>query len=175
MHHVAALDGDTASMVEDVMDRGELLLDLGRVAEAERAIRDADLLAAAASIPVEQQVEVIARTDFLLARVAIAAGELDRAATAAANLADGDERWQGRAHELRGRVALAAGEVARAVVELEAADRSDPSVLVLLARAHQGNGHAAMARQIGATVAATHRLLNWPLVRARIALREDVW
>lgn len=175
MHDVAASDGDTASMVEDVMDRGELLLDLGRVADAERAIRDADLLAAAASIPVEQQVEVIARTDFLLARVAIAAGDLDRAATAAANLAGGDERWQRRAHELRGRVALAAGEVARAVVELEAADRSDPSVLVLLARAHQGNGQAAMARQIGATVSATHRLLNWPLVRARIALREVAW
>src|SRR5690606_6575020 len=38
MHDVAASDGDTASMVEDVMDRGELLLDLGRVADAERAI-----------------------------------------------------------------------------------------------------------------------------------------
>ncbi|MEZ4379550.1 MAG: tetratricopeptide repeat protein [Gemmatimonadales bacterium] len=171
MQAVAASEGDTASMVQDILLQGELHVLFGRLDEAEAAFRDADLLAAGSSLSPTQQVEVGAVTHYGRALVALERGAADLVAAAVVALGATDGSVS-RARELKGRLALRDAAFARAVGELEAADGSDPMVLVLQARAHRGQGHEAVARRIEASVLGIHRLLDWPLVRARIALGQ---
>jgi tetratricopeptide (TPR) repeat protein len=151
MYAIAEVNGDTATMSNDLLVIGNVLLAAGRPDEAQRRYAERRRLMDGSSVPEDVKQATRRNTLFNEARVAIARNDLAGARAKAAEFArlvaerknPNEIRQQ---HELAGRIALAAGDGAAALAELKKANQQDPQVLFLQARALETAGDADGAR-----------------------------
>jgi len=155
---IAADAGDWLSVATDHNLRGLVLLDSGRAGEAladlDRAVEVIDRSYASSEVR-----ETFRRNHlYLLARAALAAGDLERAGELA-------ERYRAAAaphrvpaeiragHELLGRLAMAGRDWPVAVENLLQANQQNPQILLLLAQAYEASGDRGNARTYAARAA----------------------
>jgi tetratricopeptide (TPR) repeat protein len=165
MKAVAKQENDTATLSGDANFLGNIYLEAGRADEAKAQFAEALKLAEAANTPPDVKEAARRQDTFDRGRVALAQGDLagaqaksDAYATAVAQRKLPFEVRQ--SHELAGMVALGRKDYAKAAAELSQANPLDPRVLYHLARAYQGKGDAAAAKD-AAHRAAEHNGLNF--------------
>jgi len=175
---IAERTGDAASMSQDVVTMGQILLHAGRhdraLAEFERAVA----IAEAGKVPAEVKENVRRNHLFFAAWTAVARGDLASArAEAEAYRAAAEQKGipfeLRRTHELAGQIALAEQDGARAAKELARANGQDPYVLTLLARAYQSSGDTKRARATWKKVAEWNQL-SFPYAFVRAEARKTL-
>jgi len=156
---------DLVALAGTLAQMGNILLEAGRVDEAESKFRDR--LATIGKADVAAQVKQAARRQTLFdeARVALARKDV---ASAKAKASDYSKAVAAKSipfevrqsHELQGRIALAEKSYAAAAGELRQANQQDPRVLYLTAVALQGKGDVLAAKQLGVQAADWNGLSN---------------
>jgi hypothetical protein len=150
---------------------GEILLEAGRLDEAQARFRETVEIMEKADVPAETRQATRRNALWDEARVALARGDLAAAQAKAAEytrqVAEKKNPFELRQdHELRGRIALARKDCKAAASELGQANAQDPRVLYLLALAQRGAGEAALAKASAARAADFNALsLNYGYVR----------
>jgi tetratricopeptide (TPR) repeat protein len=165
---MAAIDQagkDLVALSGTLAQTGNILLEAGRVDEAESNFRDR--LATIDKAEVAAQVKDAAHRQALFdeARVALARNDV---ASAKAKASEYDKSVVARSipfevrqsHELVGRIALAEKRYAAAAAELRQANQQDPRVLYLTAVALQGKGDVLAAKEVGVKAADFNGLSN---------------
>jgi tetratricopeptide (TPR) repeat protein len=152
-------EGDPTTAAGDDLQIASILREAGRYDQSlARLNRAVETLNAATNVPAAFKATMARSVVFDQGRVAAARGDLD---TANARLAAYTDQIAARnapfearqQHELAGMIALAAKDYATALTELAQANQRDPRVLFMMAQAHQGAGHADLAKQAAAQVA----------------------
>ncbi len=165
---------DPAAMAGDLVAMGNILLEAGKADEASARFEQATQLIqqSALSDAVKKNNALLSR--YNTARVAIARGDLAKAAGEAAALREGAESRGNKvqirlAHELEGMIALAQGDAARAVVELQNANQQNPYNLYRQALAWQNRGDTAKARELATAAARFYGLplMNYGFIRKK--------
>ena len=179
MYNLALVIGDTASMADDAIAIGDILLDAGRVAAAHSRYRRSHELTAASSLSASVKQDGDLVQHFNLSRVALAMHDMPAAAVEAAEFARGaDARRHGdrirQAHELNGLVALEARDYDRGLAEFALADRQNPSVLSAMASAHLGKGDRAKAEAMQQSALEMYTLPTLPYVFVRAKARANL-
>ena len=136
---------DLLTVAADLYALGRVLAEYGRADEA-RARYDEGLAAAESGWATPEVKENFRRAHVAgLARIALARGDLDEAATRAARYLEAAQRDQvpgqlRQAYQLLGLIALARSDWDGAIAELSRSDQGDPYTLYQLARAYLGKG-----------------------------------
>ncbi len=165
MKAVAKQENDTVSLSGDANLIANIYLEAGRPAEAKEQFAESLKLAEAANTPADVKDAARRQDLFDQARVALAQGDVAgawaQADAYAAAVAKRPTPFQLRqTHEIAGLIALEQKDHAKAVAELTQANLLDPRVQYHLARAYQGKGDGAAARE-AARQAADHNGLNF--------------
>ncbi|MEW6338430.1 MAG: tetratricopeptide repeat protein [Acidobacteriota bacterium] len=143
---IATRSGDLGSLAFDSDFAGEVLLDAGRLDEAQASFERCAIEAEDASLGPLVLASYLRQNVFDMARVALARGDLEearrltekfRSLVASAQIPD----LQRQAHALEGLLALASGDARRAVSELEASDQGNPRNLHALGQARLAAGN----------------------------------
>ncbi|HEU5171266.1 MAG TPA: tetratricopeptide repeat protein [Gemmatimonadales bacterium] len=156
-------DGDAAAMAEDAALMGTVYLESGQPGRALGQYRRALKIVEGSALSEEIKADARLQHRAQIARVALKQGDTAGARRAADAFAESAGNAQNpardrEAQELVGLVALATGDYGGALTHLEQADRQDPYVLHAMARAYEGQGDAAKAREMYSIVA-THNEL----------------
>lgn len=168
---IAEETGDRTAIANDLAARGEILLDAGRIDEAESAFVASVEMMGTSDAPPEVQENYRRGAQFDTGRIVLARGDLKRAAEIAESYraeakASGVRQVVWQAHELVGMVELAMGDPSGALYELELANPQDPRVMYLKAQAYLGIGMASEGRELAHRAANFNGLsLTWPLIR----------
>jgi len=159
----AAEAGDKATLAGDASFMGNVLLEAGRADEAAAKFARGRELMKEADVPAE--VKAAAERNYLAseARLALAKGDLATARARALAYAEAAAERKvpfevRQSHEIAGLLALQAKDYAKAAAELEQANQQDPRVLFHKARAYQGKGDAAAAKEACRQAAENHTL-----------------
>jgi tetratricopeptide (TPR) repeat protein len=161
VREMAAIDEagkDLVSLAGAYALMGNVLLEAGRVDEAEARFRERDETIARADVAAQVKEGARRQALFDEARVALARNDL---ATARARAAAYEKAVEVRKipfelrqdHELEGRIALAQQDYAAAAQALRQANQQDPRVLYLAAVAYKGEGNLQAAKQAGVLAA----------------------
>ena len=173
---VAQKNNDAAAMTGDLQIKGNILLEMGRYDDAQKAYEQA--LKTTTDSGLSQQIKDNAARfqHFNLARVAIGKKDLARAKTETEAFRNGAQTAQNanqlkQAHELAGRIAFAEKNYDVAITELGQANQQNPDVIYQLALAYQAKGDAAKAKETFTKAAKFNSLpqLNYAFVRAKAA------
>lgn len=152
MRGLAEAGEDWAAVSGDLNLTGDLLLEAGRLDEASAAYDESVAAIGRANVREEVRANVARNILYDRARLQLASGDIDGAASAAAEYskavtARGIPFEVRQHHELHGMLALAAGDGRAALVHLEQANLQNPRVLLLLAEAYRKQGLLAEARE----------------------------
>jgi tetratricopeptide (TPR) repeat protein len=165
---------DTANMSGDAQLMGNILLNAGRTADADKRFRQALGLVNQSSLSDDVKQDTRLADRYNQGRIALAQGDLAKAGAEAAAYAAGASQRQNsirlkQAHQLQGEIALAAKDYGTALTHLGQANQQDPQVLYLTALAHQGKGDAARARELAVKAANANilPLASYAFVRAK--------
>jgi tetratricopeptide (TPR) repeat protein len=139
-YEIAEAAADRPSMTADLNLRGMILLESGRVDEAEKVFEQAVVTMSEDDATQDIRDAVLRNNLYARSRVALARGEMETATelaeaygewVAAARVPGEIRQW----HELNGRLALAQGNPKTAAAEFRQADSQNPQTLFLLAQA----------------------------------------
>jgi len=176
LEKMAAIDrsgGDLASLAGVLNQMGDVLLEAGRVDEAQAKYAEQVAAIDKADVPAQVKEATRRQAIFEEARVALARKDAAAAKAKAAAYASAVAVKKlpfevKQTHELAGHVALAEKNYPAAAAELRQANDQDPRVLYLLALALQGAGDAQKAKEVGARAADFNALSpNYGYVRAK--------
>ncbi len=150
--------GDLAALAGNHNLAGNILLEAGRVDEAEKRYEAQVEAMGKANVAPQVREATLRQHLFDQARVALARGNVAVAKARAAAYGTAVDAKKipfevRQSHELLGRIALAEKDHARAAAELKQANQQDPRVLYLLAVAQKGAGDAKAARAAAAAAA----------------------
>jgi tetratricopeptide (TPR) repeat protein len=168
---IAEETDDRTAIANDLAARGEILLDAGRVDDADAAFAASVEMMDASDAPPEVKENYRRSAQFDTGRIALARGDLERAAQIAESYraeakASGVRQVIWEAHELVGLVELAMDDPSGALYELELSDPQDPRVMYLKARAYLAIGMEAEGRELALRAADFNGLsFTWPLIR----------
>jgi tetratricopeptide (TPR) repeat protein len=165
---------DVAAMAGDLQFRGNVLLEMGKPADAKAAferavktIQDSDL-----SPEIKANNERISH--FNLARVALVQKDVAAAKTHAEEFrkkveATNNPNQVRLSHELAGMIAMAEKDSDKAIAELQQANQQNPQNLWRLSQAYEAKGDAAKAKEWCAKAAGFNSLpaLNYAFVRTK--------
>jgi tetratricopeptide (TPR) repeat protein len=168
--------GDTLAMSGDLIAMGNLALESGDVAGAERRYRRALEIVEASPTVAEANKENQRRLQpYFMGRVALAKNDLAGAKAQSATLADkvagsGNVFQKKLAHELAGQIALAEKRWDQAIEELSLANQQDPYNLYRLSLAYAGKGDSVKAKDFATRANADNSLtnLNYAFVRKHL-------
>jgi tetratricopeptide (TPR) repeat protein len=174
MYAVAQKGNDPAGMTGDVLAKGNILLEEGKVDQAKAAYDQALKTIQESSLSDEVKGNQARFHHFNMARVAIGKKDLATAKSEAAEfqrLAEASRNpFQTKlAHALNGMVALAGKDWDTAVTELQQGNLQDPYNLYRLSLAYQGKGDKAKAKEFATKAADFNALpaLNAAFVRTK--------
>ena len=171
---VAQKAGDNAAMSADVTAIGDVLLEAGKVEQANQRYEQALRLQEQSDLPAEVKQDARLVHHYNLGRVAAASHDLAVAekhadafltgATAKKN--DGEIRL---AHQLKGTIALEQKQFPRAIAELTQGNQQDPYTIYRLGLAYQGKGDGSKASECFRRAANQNTLptLNYAFVRTK--------
>jgi tetratricopeptide (TPR) repeat protein len=176
MHAIAERNGDQASMAGDLVLMGNILLDAGKLDEAQDKFTEAVEVMARAKVPTAVKEAARRNSLFNLGRVELAKNDLAAAKASSETYAKTVDVKQvpfevRQSHELAGLVALAAKDYPEAIAELKQANQQNPRVLYSLALAYQGNGDAERAKK-ACRQAADFNSLNFNYAYVRTKARK---
>ena len=167
---------DVAAMAFDNVQKGNVLLDMGKPDQAKKEFEAAVSLVQGSSLSQEIKDNNRLVSRFNLARVALARKDLAGAKAEADAFRQGatasKNPFQARnAHELDGTIALAEKNWDKATAELEQANLQNPQNLYRLCKAWEGKGDAAKAADYCRQAAEFNSLpnLNYAFVRSKAA------
>ena len=164
---------DVAAMAGDLQFRGNVLLDMGKAAEAKAAFERAVKTIQESDLSPEIKANNERVSHFNLGRVALVRNDLADAKTHAEEFgkaADPSNPAQVRlTHELAGMIALAEKGYDHALAELQQANQQNPQNLYRMCQAYQAKGDAAKAKEFCTKAAEFNSLpaLNYAFIRTK--------
>ena len=165
---------DIPAMAGDLQLKGNVLLEMGRYADAKAAYEQALKMTNDSNLSKEIKDNTSLFHHFNLARVAIAQGDLDTAKKETDEFRKGAEAAQNsaltkQAHELAGRIAIQEKNYDQGIAELSQSNQQNPVDLYLLGEAYKGKGDAAKAKDSFTKAAKFNSLLalNYAFVRTK--------
>ncbi len=171
---IAENGNDPANMAGDMTAKGNILLDMGKAADAREDFEKAlGLINGSALAPtVKDNASLIHH--YNMCRVLLHEGKLPQAKAEAEQFRKGAEAKKNEnqirlAHELAGMIAMDEKQFATAVRELNQASLQDPYNLYRLALSYQGNGQKEEAKKFCTAAAHFNALpfMNYSLVRRK--------
>jgi tetratricopeptide (TPR) repeat protein len=165
---MAAIDQagkDLVALSGTMAQAGNILLEAGRVDEAESKFRDRSATIEKADVAVQNKEAARRQGLFDDARVALAKNDVASAKAKAAEYSKAVAALQipfevRQTHELQGRIALAEKRYEAAATELRQANEQDPRVLYLTAVALEGKGEQPAAKELALKAADFNALSN---------------
>jgi tetratricopeptide (TPR) repeat protein len=165
---------DIPNMAGDLQLKGNVLLEMGKFAEAKQAYEQALKLTTDSNLSQEIKDNTALFHHYNLARVAIAQKDLATAKKETEEFRKGSEAAKNsaqikQAHELAGRIALQEQNYDQAIAELLQSNQQNPQDLYLLGEAYKGKGDATNAKVSFTQAAKFNSLpaLNYAFVRAK--------
>lgn len=165
---------DVPAMAGDLQLKGDVLLEMGRNADAKQAYEQALKMTMDSNLSREIKDNATLFHHYNLARVAIGQRDLATAKKETEEFRKGSEAAQNsaqikQAHELAGMIALQEKNFDQAITELGQSNQQDPKNLYLLGEAHQGKGDAAKAKESFMKAAKFNSLpaLNYAFIRTK--------
>jgi tetratricopeptide (TPR) repeat protein len=169
---------DNGQMAADANTTGTILLNAGRIDQAQKRFQQALDIQANSTLPAEVKEDAKLGHHYYLARIALAKNDLATAKSEAAEYQKGSEAKQNQlrtqqAHELNGTIALSEKSYDSAISELEKASQQDPYVTYQLALAYDGKGDKAKAADLYKRAANAYILptLNYVFIREKAKQR----
>ena len=167
---------DVAAMAFDNVQKGNVLLDMGKPDQAKKEFEAAVQLVQGSTLSQEIKDNNRLVSHFNLARVALAKKDLAAAKAEASAFRTGATASKNpfqtkQAHELDGTIALAEKDWNTAIAELEQANLQNPQNLYRICLAYRSKGDSAKAADFCKQAAAFNSLpnLNYALVRGKAA------
>jgi tetratricopeptide (TPR) repeat protein len=174
LYALGAKSADTGAMANDAAAIGDILLDAGRTAEAQKRYAQSLALITASGFPAEVKEDARLGDHFNKARVALATNDLETAKAEADAYLKGSEAKQNEfrvrgAHELAGLIAQKEKKFDEAIAHYGKGNQQDPFVIYQTALAHQGKGDGAKAKELSQRAANDNSLpgLNYAFVRTK--------
>ena len=165
---------DAAAMAGDMQLKGNILLEMGKHDDAQKAYEQALKLTADSNLSQQIKDNTALFHHYNLARVAVAKKDLATAKTETEAFRKGAEAAKNanqlkQAHELLGRIAMEEKNYDTAIAELVQANQQNPDVLYLLGHAYHGKGDTAKAKESFTKAAKFNSLpaLNYAFVRSK--------
>ena len=165
---------DTPAMAGDLQLKGNVLLEMGKAADAKQAYEQALKLTLDSNQSKEIKDNTALFHHYNLARIAIEQKDLPSAKKETEEFRKGADTAKNsnlikQAHELAGRIALQEKNYDSAISELAQSNQQNPAVLYLTGEAYQGKGDAGKAKDSFTKAAKFNSLpaLNYALVRAK--------
>jgi len=171
---IAEKNNDAAAMTGDLQLKANILLEMGKAADAQKAYEQALKTTADSGLSQAVKDNTALFHHYNLARVAIAKKDLATAKTETETFRKGAEAAKNanqlkQAHELAGRIAVAEKNYDNAISELNQANQQNPAVLYLLGQSYQGKGDSAKAKASFTKAAKFNSLpqLNYAFIRTK--------
>jgi tetratricopeptide (TPR) repeat protein len=165
---------DVPAMAGDLNLKGNILLEMGKAAEARAAFENALKTIEGSSLSAEIKDNNRRVIHFNLARVALVKKDVGAAKTEAEEFRKGAEASKNPAqvrlaHELAGTIALAGKDYDAALAELAQANQQNPQNLYRMCQAYQGKGDKEKAKELCARAAGFNSLpqLNYAFIRTK--------
>jgi tetratricopeptide (TPR) repeat protein len=165
---------DTPAMAADLQLKGNVLLEMGKFADAKQAYEQALKMTLDSSQSKEIKANTALFHHYNLARIAIEQKDLATAKQETDTFRKGAELGKNSnqiklAHELGGRIALLEKNYDAAISELALSNQQNPVVLYLTGEAYQAKGDAAKAKDSFTKAAKFNSLpaLNYAFIRAK--------
>jgi tetratricopeptide (TPR) repeat protein len=165
---------DVPAMAGDLQLKGNILLDMGKPADAKAAFEQAVTTMQASNLSQEVKNNNKLVSHYNLARVAIAQKDPAGAKSHAEEFRKGAEAGKNPnqvrlAHELNGLIAMAEKNYPTAISELQQANQQNPQNLYRLCQAYQASGDAAKAKELCGQAAGFNSLpaVNYAFVRTK--------
>jgi len=165
---------DTPAMAGDLQLKGNVLLEMGKFADAKQAYEQALKMTLDSSQSKEIKDNAALFHHFNLARIAIEQKELATAKKESEEFRKGADLAKNsnlikQGHELAGRIALQEKNYDVAISELALSNQQNPAVLYLTGEAYQAKGDAAKAKDSFTKAAKFNSLpaLNYAFIRAK--------
>jgi tetratricopeptide (TPR) repeat protein len=165
---------DVPAMAGDLQLKGNILLEMGKAAEAKAAFERALKMIEGSSLSQEIKDNNKRVIHNNLARVALVKKDFATAKTEAEEFRKGAEASKNPsqvrlAHELAGMIALAEKDYDKALAELQQANQQNPQNLYRMCQAYQGKGDKEKAKELCTKAAEFNSLpqLNYALIRAK--------
>jgi tetratricopeptide (TPR) repeat protein len=163
---------DIPAMVGDQQLKGNILLEMGKIDDAQKAYEAGLKLNSESNLSQEIKDNAALFHHYNLARIALARKDLAKAKTETDTFQKGAEQKKNsflikQGHELLGRIALQEKNYDSAIAELNQSNLQNPGDLFLLGEAYQGKGDAAKAKEFFTKAAKFNSLplLPYALVR----------
>ncbi|HEU5250290.1 MAG TPA: hypothetical protein VFW15_09920, partial [Thermoanaerobaculia bacterium] len=173
---------DVPAMAGDLNLKGNILLEMGKAAEAKVAFERALKTIEDSSLSQEIKDHNRRLIHFNRARVALVRKDFATAKTEAEEFRKGAEASNNPnqvklAHEVAGRIALAEKDWDKALAELQQANQQNPQNLYRMCQAHQGKGEKEKAKEFCSKAAEFNSLpaVNYAFIRgkAKAAAKES--
>jgi tetratricopeptide (TPR) repeat protein len=165
---------DVPAMAGDLQLKGNILLEMGKAAEAKAAYERGLKMIEGSSLSQEIKDNNKRVIHNNLARVALAQKDLTAAKTEAEEFRKGAEASRNPAqirlaHELAGMIALAEKDYDKALSELQMANQQNPRNLYRMCQAHEGKGDKEKAKELCKQAAEFNSLpqLNYAFIRTK--------
>jgi tetratricopeptide (TPR) repeat protein len=165
---------DVPAMAGDLQLKGNILLEMGKAAEAKAAYERGLKMIEESSLSqeIKDNNKLVIHNN--LARVALAQKDLTAAKTEAEEFRKGAEASRNPAqirlaHELAGMIALAEKDYDKALSELQMANQQNPRNLYRMCQAHEGKGDKEKAKELCKQAAEFNSLpqLNYAFIRTK--------
>lgn len=143
---------DVPAMVGDLQLKGNILLEMGKIDDAQKAYDEALKLNAGSNLSQDLKDNAALFNHYNLARVAIARKDLAKAKAETDTFQKGAQQKQNsflikQAHELLGRIALQEKSYDNAVAELNQSNLQNPASLFLLGEAYKEKGDSEKSKE----------------------------
>jgi tetratricopeptide (TPR) repeat protein len=165
---------DVAAMATDLGLKGNILTEMGKYNEAQKAFDKGAKMIEQSNLSQEIKDNVKLGQHYNAAIIALGKKDLKKAMAAATEFRNGAETGKNpnqlrQAHEVMGMIALAEKKYDDAVAELQQASMQNPSNLYRLALAYKGKGDNAKAKEFCTKAAHFYGIpnLNYAFVRAK--------
>jgi tetratricopeptide (TPR) repeat protein len=165
---------DVPAMAGDLQLKGNILLEMGKAAEAKAAFEGALKMIEDSSLSQQIKDNNKRLIHYNVARVALIKKDLANAKTEAEEFRKGTEASNNPAqvrlvHELTGMIALAEKDYDKALAELPQANQQNPQNLYRMCQAYQGKGDKEKAKELCTKAAEFNSLpqLNYALIRTK--------
>jgi tetratricopeptide (TPR) repeat protein len=171
---VALKINDVAAMAADLQNKGTILLESGKYAEAKEQFEKALKMTEDSNLSQEIKENTKRFHHYNLATVALGQKDYPTAKAEAEEFRKGAEASKNPAqvrqsHQLAGMIALAEKDYDKAVAELQQTGQQNPQNLYRLSLAYQGQGNNAKAKELSAKAAGFNSLpqLNYAFIRTK--------